>query len=193
LLRRGYYQMGRRYLIPAAVAGSLFFVLCFLAQAVDTRDIETVRAKPVLDSKDLQIIDGFLAAAVQELVDTTDFSSISNARSIVLASSTSKTPGQAQYAQQFSESAYKHISAALSQAKDLSHEDRKFRITLNLLMLIDGLEDLRQAEVALDYVKDDNAAVRYWAVHTLSNPAVIEKLNSAGAARPPSHLASLLP
>jgi hypothetical protein len=175
--------MGQRYVLPAGMAVFLSFVLCTSAQAVDMRDIETVRAKPVLDGKDLEIIDGFVAAAVRELVETTDFSSISNARSIIVASSASKTAGQAQYAQQFSESAYKHISAALQQAKDLIPEDRKFRITLNLLMLIDDMEDLRLAEISLDYVKEDNAAIRYWAVHSLSNPAVIEKLNSSGAAQ----------
>jgi len=174
--------MGQKYVFPAVAAVFLFFVLCTSVQAVDTRDIESVRAKAVLDSTDLQIIDKFLTAAVQELVETTDFSSISNARSIILASASSKTQGQAQYAQQFSESAYKHISAVIEQANSLTPEEHRFRIMLNILMLIDGLEDLRMAEPALSCVKENNAALRYWAVHSLTNPSVIEKLSAPAQA-----------
>jgi len=151
--------------------------------AVDTSDIENVRKKEVLDSEDLQIIDNFVAEAVQELVRTEDFTSIAKVRSAILARDMSSRPSaQAQYAEQFSESAYKHISWAFKQAGELTPDDRKFKVTVNLLILVDKLENLRLADLALGMVRDENTVIRYWAVHSVTNPGVTKQLNSGKAA-----------
>lgn len=152
------------FLIPAMILRS---------KAVDTREIEQVRNKPVLDSKDLQIIDDFLAQAVQELVKTRDFTSIARTRTIILSSQSD----QGQYAQQFSESAYKYISLGLQQAKELPQE-RQFKVILNLLILVDGLKDPRLADLAIARLKDNNKAIRYWTVRCVTNPGLIRKLNT---------------
>lgn len=143
--------------------------------AVNTRDVDRVRKKEVLDSRDLKIIDDFVTEAVRELVLTRDFSEIAKIRTVVL----SRKSTQGQYAQQFSDSAHKHISAALKQAQTLKPEDRKDKVTINLLILTDGLEDLRLADLAIGMLKNKNMIIRYWAVHCLTNPAIIKQLNSA--------------
>lgn len=145
--------------------------------AVDTREIEIVRKKQVLDPKDLQIIDDFLSQAIQELVKTRDFTTIARTRTVILSNQSS----QGQYAQQFSESAYKYISLGLQQAKELAQE-RQFKVILNLLILVDGLKDPRLADLAIAHLKDKNKAVRYWAVRCITNPSLISKLNPAEGA-----------
>jgi len=156
------------FLIPAMILRS---------KAVDTREIENVRKKQVLDPKDLQIIDNFLAQAIQELVKTRDFTSIARTRTIILSNQSS----QGQYAQQFSESAHKYISLGFQQAKEWPQE-RQFKVILNLLILVDGLKDPRLADLAIAHLKDKNKAIRYWAVRCVTNPGFISKLNPADGA-----------
>ena len=64
-----------------------FFIIAINlnAVAVDTRDIDAVLKKGVIDNKDNKIIDDFLAQAVQELVKTKDFTSIAKLRSVILS------------------------------------------------------------------------------------------------------------
>jgi len=156
------------FLIPAMILRS---------KAVDTRQIEQVRNKQVLNSEDLQIIDDFLAQTVQELVKTRDFTSIARTRTVILTNQSN----QGQYAQQFSQSAYKYISLGLAQAKELPQE-RQFKVILNLLILVDGLCDPRLADLAIARLKDNNKAIRYWAIRCITNPALIRKLNPPDAA-----------
>ena len=147
--------------------------------AVETRAIEAVRGKSVLDNADLQAIDAFVSQAVNEILNTDDFSSISGIRSLIIANSASKeSSGQVQFAQQFSESIKKHVSAALQKAEGLTSRSRSFRVITNLLMILDGLADTRLVDVPLKYVDYSNPVVCYWAVHCVSNPEILNKLNS---------------
>ncbi|MFC1793889.1 hypothetical protein ACFL3Q_09915 [Planctomycetota bacterium] len=159
-----------------------FFVLAINsnAVAVNTSDIDAVLKKGVIDDQDKKIIDDFLAQAVVELVKTKDFTSIAKLRSVIL----SRKSTQSQYAQQFSESAYRHIQAGFEQAQNLRPEERKTNIFISLLILIDGLEDLRLADLSMGWLKDQNMVIRYWAVHSLTNPAVVQQLNSNATSNP---------
>jgi hypothetical protein len=159
---------------------AVFLVLAMNSslQGVDTSEINRVRDKSMLDDEDRQIIDRFVAEAVDELVRTRDFTSVSRLRRDILASRGS----QVQFAEQFSVSAYKHISEGLKAADELTPEEHRFKVVLNLLILVDGLEDLRLADLAIERLNDKSAAVRYWAVHALTNSGVIEQLNSTHAA-----------
>ena len=159
-----------------------FFVLTINsnALAVNTRDIDAVLKKSVIDDQDKKIIDDFLAQAVQELVKTKDFTSIAKLRSVIL----SRKSTQSQYAQQFSESAYRHIRAGFELAQTLRPEERKTNVFINLLILIDGMEDLRLADLAMAMLKNQNMVIRYWAVHSLTNPVVVEQLNSETSSNP---------
>jgi hypothetical protein len=145
--------------------------------AIDTRAIEAVRNKGVLQSSDLFTIDNFLAEAIQELIKTKDFSTIAKIRTLIL----SVRGPQPQYAEQFSESALKYITAALEKAAQLP-PDRRIKVIANLLILIDSLEDLKLSDLALARIKDKNAIIRYWAVHCITNDAIIKQLSAGGTA-----------
>ncbi|MCJ7675360.1 MAG: hypothetical protein MUO33_09435 [Sedimentisphaerales bacterium] len=169
------YRMKLKGVIPAFLAAFIVLAMIARSRAVDTRQIEKVFTKQVLDGEDLKIIDQFLGEAVRELVNTRDFAEIAKLRTVIL----SKQSTQGQYAQQFSESASKHISAGLEQAKQLP-QDRQFKVILNLLILIDGLQDARLTDSAIVLLKHSNQAVRYWAVRCVTNPGLVETLDPGG-------------
>ena len=148
---------------------------------VNTRSIDRVRNKGVLDSRDFQIIDDFCKEAVRELVRTKDFSSIATIRSVILARSSSKTSVQAQYSEHFSKSAHKYISSGFQEAEKLTPEGRKLKVKVNLLILMDGLEDVRLANLAIGMLKDKNTVIRYLAVRSITNAGIVKQLNSGGA------------
>ena len=82
----------------------------FVSGAVDTSGIEKVCDKAVLNNEDLQIIDSFVDEAIQELLRIEDFASIAKVRMLVLAHMNSKKQSaQAQYTDQFFNSAHKYI------------------------------------------------------------------------------------
>ncbi|MBN2136915.1 MAG: hypothetical protein JW720_03835 [Sedimentisphaerales bacterium] len=147
------------------------------SKAVDTTAIDAVRKKEVLAQQDLQIIDGFWAAGVEELVRTREFTDIARLRTILL----SRQSTQKQYAQQFSASALTHITSGLRLASTLPPEVR-VKVTMNLLILIDGLADLRLVNLSAASLANRSPVVRYWAVHSLTNPRIIAQLSAGGAA-----------
>ncbi len=168
--------MRDKWAIGVALAACLVLAINLPLRGIDTREIEGVRNKSVLEEEDRQIIDKFVAGAVNELVKMRDFTSVSKLRRDILASRSS----QVQYAEQFSVSAYKHISEGLKTADGLIPEESRFRVVLNLLILVDGLEDLRLVDLAIERLSDKSTAVRYWAVHALTNSGIKERLNSTG-------------
>ena len=174
--------MKRKWAILTVSTIVLMSAVNSTAQAVNTRAIDQVRNKGVLEDSDFQIIDDFVAEAIQELVDTKDFTSIAKVRAVILSRSSSKVfedSNQNQYAVQFSESAYRYISAALKEAsKSMPQDNHGFNTTLNLLILIDELENLRLAEPALERLNDENQAIRYWAVHAVTSAGIVKQLNS---------------
>jgi len=155
------------------------------SEAVDTAEIDAVRSKGVLGSEDLRIIDRFVGEAVDELVQTRDFTSVARVRTVILSRSSSGTASAAaQYAEQFSDSAHRYISRGFDRASGLTPEERRYKAILNLLILADGLEDLRLADLAMKWLNDDNAIIRYWAVHSVTNGGFIKKLNTAEGGNP---------
>jgi len=164
-----------KWVILAVLAAFLALVLNSGSAAVNTREVDIVRKKVVLDNSDLKIIDDFLAEAIQELVRTRDFTSIAKIRTVIL----SRQSTQGQYAQQFSESARRHIAAGFRDAQQLRRPERITGVTINLLILMDGLQDLGLADQAIAMLKNENMVIRYWAVHCLTNPSIITQLNSA--------------
>ena len=166
------------FTVPAVF---LILTLNPVLQAVNTRDVDVVRSKAVLDSKDLQTIDNFVAESVRELINTKDFTSVSRIRAAISSRSKSATDSAAaQYAQQFFDSAYKYISLGFEEADKLTPESRKLKAVLNLLILTDSLENLRLVKPAMKLIDDKNAVISYWAVHSVTNDAVVRQLNSGG-------------
>jgi len=179
----GSYKMKIKCAFLAVPAAFILLAISSVSVAVNTRDIDEVRKKAVLDSSDFKVIDAFLAEAVQELVKTRDFTSIATLRTTIL----SRKGSQGQYAQQFSQSAYKHIRAGFQQAEEtLRPEERKTSVVINLLILIDGMEELPLAELAVPMLKHQNMVVRYWAVHCFTSTTVMQQLNAAIASNPGS-------
>jgi len=168
----------------------VFFVLLMNSGtvAVSTREVDNVLKKAVLDNSDLKIIDDFLAQAIQELVQTRDFTSIAKIRTIIL----SRQSTQGQYAQQFSESARRHIAAGFQQAQELRRPERTNAVMINLLILMDGLHDLGLADSAMAMLKNENMVIRYWAVHCLTNTNIITQLNAATNSNQTSAIAAQL-
>jgi len=161
--------------IAALVSVATLFV-SFLTRPsyaeVDTRPIDAVRNKTVLDAGDLQAIDEFVASAVRDIVRTKDFSLVAKARGVLVG----KKGTQPQYAQQFSESCRRHITAGMEQGAANLPEDRKFRVRLNLLILADGLQDPALAELGLAYLGSPNKALQYCALRLVTNAATVEKI-----------------
>jgi len=181
-----------KWLIFAVLVAFLILVMNPGSVAVNTREVDNVRKKVVLDNDDLKIIDDFLAQAIQELVRTRDFTSIAKIRTVILSRQSSTQAQQAQYAQQFSESARKYIAEGFRQAQALRRPERITGVTINLLILMDGLHDLGLADSAIAMLKNENMVIRYWAVHCLTNPGIITQLNSATNSNQASVIAAQL-
>ena len=173
-----------KFKVLAIILGAFFILVPnSVSEAVNTADIDRVRNKGVLGSEDLRIIDDFVAEAVSELVQAKDFTSVARVRSVILSrSSSSKESAESQYAAQFSESVYKYLSSGLAEALNLTGDDLRAMVVVNLLILADSLENVRLAELAVGLLSDENTLIRYWAVHCVTNPAIIKQLNSEKAA-----------
>lgn len=142
---------------------------------IDTRRIDDVRSKTILNDPDFRVIDRFMDEAIDEMIRTEDFGNVAKTRAVIL----SRTSQQAQYAQRFSEAARKQISAGLARAAGLP-DQRRFLVTLNLLVLIDNLEDPALTDLAFNYIGAKNAPIRYWAVRIVANPAAAKLVRSNG-------------
>ena len=176
--------MRNKRLSLTVFAASLFFLLNAVCWGVETRQVDIVRDKGVLDSSDFETVDTFVGEAVQELTETRDFASVAEVRGVILSRAGSNKPSaQLQYTQQFFDSARKHISGALEKASQSSSEGRRFLLTLNLLILVDYLNNAELVELCLDSLKDENMAIRYWAVRCVTNGEIVRQLNSSDRGR----------
>ena len=158
----------------AILVGGLVLTMFSISRAVvDLRRIKEVHGKSVLTQQDMEVIDEFMKDAVTDLVRTTDFTQVSKTRTTILTYQSS----QAQYAQQYSESAYAYIAAGLQEARtDIRDESRRFKVIANLLILIDSLKDPRLVDLAIAEIKHPNSAVRYWAVRAATDSGLWGKL-----------------
>ena len=166
-----------KWVIFAVSVVFLILVMNPGSKAVNTREVDNVRKKAVLDNSDLKIIDDFLAEAINELVRTRDFTAIAQLRTVILSRQSTQSQ-QGQYAQQFSESARRYIAQGFLDAQKLPRQERITGVTINLLILVDGLKDLGLADQAVPMLKNENMVIRYWAVHSLTNLAIITQLNT---------------
>lgn len=156
------------------------FPIQFSLAEVSTSGIDNVREKQVLDDEDFSVIDEFLTNAVNEFLQIENFSSVSRLRSVILSrKNNTRESSRQQYQNQFYESANRAISNTLAQAEQIEDPKRRFKVMVNLLVLVDGFESPEVSQVALDYIDYSKKSVRYWAVHSLTNPDIINALNSS--------------
>ncbi len=169
------------------VVGVVLAVFSVSKAVVDLRRIEEVTKKNVLTPADLQVIDEFMRDAVTDLVRTEDFTSVSKTRSIILNHQADKAQpsAQAQYAQQFSESAYRQIGAAIQEADALPNESKRFKVITNLLILAESLKDPRLVDLAIGQIRRENGPVRYWAIRAAADLELWSNLSQNQAAAAP--------
>ncbi len=144
--------------------------------AVDTKAIDSVLQKSVLTSRDLRVIDEFVAQAVKNVLRTKDDTKVAEDRAILL----SRVSTQGQYAQQFSESALKHITASLELASALP-EARASVATMNLLILVHDLKDVSLVDLALDRLSEPRAPVAFWAASIATSETLVTAINRDGS------------
>lgn len=159
----------KRTVFTFLVCGLVLAILEVSEAVVDLRRIEEVLKKDVLTQQDFQVIDEFMNDAVTDMVRATDFTQVSRTRAIIL----SHRSEQAQYAKQYSESAYRQIGEGMQEAlTDIRDENTRFKVITNLLILIDSLQDPRLVDLAMQEIGHENNAIRYWAVRGATNPEV---------------------
>lgn len=172
----------KRAVFILLVCGLVLAVLEVSKAVVDLRRIEEVIKKDVLTQQDFQVIDEFMNDAVTDMVRTTDFTQVSKTRAIIV----SHQSEQAQYAQQYSEAAYRHIAEGMQEARaDIRDENTRFKVITNLLILVDSLKDPRLVDLAVREIAHDNSAVRYWAVRASTDAELWTKIgqNQGSAAQ----------
>ncbi len=157
--------------VLASLIITLFAPVCW---AVDTRLIDGVRQKDVLDEKDFEIIEQFVRDAIDELVNTVDFTQVARLRAIIVT----RQSEQAQYAEQYSKYLRKYIGEAFVKTKDLEDATRRHRVRVNLTILVSQLENPRLIDVALDVLEDGDESVQYWAARTLTSRRLIQKVET---------------
>jgi hypothetical protein len=145
---------------------------------VTANTINAVREKGVLESEDFGVIDEFIRQNIDELVLTDDFSNVSRIRAAITANSASlRDSAQAQYQQQYAASLFKAIQDT-GQRIEKYDEDRQFKVTVNLLVLISELNNPHLLNFALERVNDPNLVIRYWAISSISGIGMVDQLNA---------------
>ncbi len=168
----------KRALFIFLVCGLVLAIFEVSNAVVDLRRIEEVMKKDVLTQQDFQIIDEFMNDAVTDMVRATDFTQVSKTRAIII----SHQSDQAQYAEQYSQSAYRQIAEGIQEARtDIRDENTRFKVITNLLILVDSLQDPRLIDLAIQEIGHENSAVRYWAVRASTNPELWTKIGQGQA------------
>ena len=166
--------------VLAAMALLVFFVPAVILQAVEGGAIDKIRAKDVLNDDDLWTIDRFIAQSIQEIVNGTDFTTVSRIRAgIVSRASATSESSAVQYSKQFTESVHKHLAKGLADAANIESGELKFKVTVNLLILADELGNPRLTDLVVTQIDSKNEAIRYWAVRFMTNPQVLEQLKQS--------------
>jgi hypothetical protein len=163
----------KRAVFVFLVCGLVLAILEVSKAVVDLQRIEEVMKKDALTQQDLQVIDEFMNDAVTDMVRATDFTQVSKTRAIIV----SHQSEQPQYAQKYSESAYRQIAEGMQEARtDIRDENTRFKVITNLLILVDSLQDPRLIDLAIQEIGHDNSAIRYWAVRASTDPQLWAKI-----------------
>ncbi|MCP4455975.1 MAG: hypothetical protein GY809_31340 [Planctomycetes bacterium] len=162
---------------------AVIWTICACSTAwgiIDTRAIEAVREKSVLNNNDLQAIDIFVQDAVEEVLraQEKDFATIAKTRSILLSRQQSSVPNQKQYTERFLESAQKRIPDALREAQSLPPA-RRAKVRVNLLIIAHALNHESLVPAALPYLSDASKPVSFWATQLVTSEASLALINGS--------------
>jgi hypothetical protein len=148
--------------------------------AANLSQIDFIINKNVLDEQDKQEIDRYVRDTLQSLLNERNLANLGRYIQALVARKGDKP----QYVQTFNDSIEKHVSESFTSAMSLRPAKRQKAVTANLLILLDKLENVRFAILALNQLENENVVVRYWAVQCLTNPEVISQLNAGDAPNP---------
>jgi hypothetical protein len=173
----------RKTYFSGVVIPLTIFSLCFSVFAVNTARIDVVRSKETLADSDTEVIEEFLTDAFNEFLAKTDFSDIGSLRTAIVSRSSSEIEsGQFQYGPRFFTAAQKQISQTLNKISQMPDGQRKQLLTMNLLILVNDLGNVEISKAALDYLKNPDVMIRYWAVSCLTNGNILRQLNMTESA-----------
>ena len=164
----------------ALIATVIFANTC--VYAINTRNIDRIRKKDVLESQDSQVIGTFIDNWLEELQFTEDFSSIATLKSTFEARTASSNQASAdQYDKVFFELLASKAKNALSDQKNgvLEEDSKAILVTLNILITVSDLQDKRLANLAMEYSDSSNVAIRYAAIKAVANKKVVSALNNS--------------
>ncbi len=164
----------------ALIATVIFANTCVFA--INTRGIDQIRKKDVLESQDSQIIGSFIDSWLEELQFTEDFSSIATLKSTFEARAVSSNQASAdQYDKVFFELLASKAKNALNGQKNgvIEEDSKAILVTLNILITVSDLQDKRLANLAMDYSDSSNVAIRYSAIKAVANKEVVSALNNS--------------
>ena len=148
--------------------------------AINSSQIDNVLNKKVLNEQDFKVIDDYLRGAIDVLLNEQNMASIGRDRDAI----STRKGTQPQYVYQFNQSAEKYLTEAFKTAKKITPKRRQMIVLTNLLILINSLDNVQFAVLAVNKLEDENAIVRYWAIRCLANPEVITQLNNNEASNP---------
>jgi hypothetical protein len=166
--------MRASFVVCAVLTPLIMSLSAPVCRAVDTRGIDIVRQKDVLDEEDFKVIEQFIKDAINELVETVDFTQVARLREIIVT----RQSEQSQYAEQYSKYLRKYIGEAFSQTRDLEDAVRRHRVRVNLTILVYQLENPRLVDIALDALDDKDESVQYWAARALTGRRLIARLEA---------------
>jgi len=172
-------MIGKRLRLFVVVLGVL--AGCSHVFALNSTDIERVRAatlaaKARLGAGDKSVIDDFIRSGLEELLLEEDPWQAVVIRRAILAQK--GTGGLSPYSAAFAESAAKHLKTTLEDAGRLEDAERRQRVVLHLLIIAAEIESVEMVDIGLGMLTNPNAAIQYWAVKTVANPAVAAQLTS---------------
>ena len=172
-------MIGKRICLFFAVLGvSATYSSVF---ALNSTEIEAIRvarhkSKARLVAGDKDVIETFVRSGLEELLLEEDpWEAVVIRVEIVAQRGGSEL---SPYSAAFIEVAVKNLKATIEDAGRLQDADRRQRMLLNLLIIAANLESTEMADIGLGMLSSPNAAVQYWAVKAVANPAVAAQLKS---------------
>ncbi len=174
----------RKAFLTLCVGGLVLSTASVCQAIIDTSRIDEIIKKPALGQEDMQVIDEFMADAVQDIVHAVDFAEVSKTRAIILKYQ--QVGKQPEYAKQYADAAYKQIESGLANLKDTFDPTKRSKIATNLLILAESLKNPRALDLAVKAIAEKEPPVRYWAVRIATDPNLWARLNQNQASAAPT-------
>jgi len=146
--------------------------ICPSIWAIDPRIIDPIRKKGVLSSSDFEVIEQFWSDLTTELLNTHDFTGIARTRAIAVT----RQSDQAQYNEQYIKFAREYLGHALQKSKSINDKAMRHKVRMNLAILIAEFKNTRLIDLAISLLTDEDKAVQYWAMRSLTSPEIIQQV-----------------